>query len=72
MLKIYAVHAFAEPFDESPEAIFTVAARDDDEALRLVGQHDAGKFYRKLAAQDYPGSCVITFEKVHSSKRPKG
>ena len=67
-IKVYAVEAYAEPFDESPEAIFTVAARDESEAIRLVKQHEASRHYKRLAATVYDASGVIAFERVHSGR----
>ncbi len=65
-IKLYTVKAYAEPFDSSPEAIFTVAARDDEEALRLVKEHEASRYYKRLSASIYDASGVIAFERVHS------
>ena len=69
-MKLIAVHAFVECSDETPEAIFTVAARDEAQALELVRADDAGAFYDRLSietyaeAAGYPEAAIIAFERV--------
>jgi hypothetical protein len=70
-MKVIAVHAFSSSSDEAPEAVFTVAARDDAEAVALVRLHKAGAFYDRLSTETYaeaaayPEAGIIAFERVH-------
>ena len=69
-MKVIAVHAFARAEDERPEAIFTVAAADEQDALRLVAADAAGAFYARLRTEIYAESsryedrAIIAFEQV--------
>jgi hypothetical protein len=70
-MKVIAVHAFARARDEHPEAIFTVSARSEEEALRLVAADPAGLFYARLTTETYAEishyetASIIAFEEVH-------
>src|SRR5262249_43294439 len=58
----FAVHVYAERSDAMPDAVFTVIARDEDEAFRLVSSHSAaGAHYRKQRPDPFPTSEVLAF-----------
>ena len=77
-MKVIAVHAFRERSDAAPEAIFTVTAQDDAEALALVEADKASAFYdcflteTYAEASVYPKSAIIAFEPVRHSRPVAG
>jgi hypothetical protein len=63
-MKLYQVHAYAEPFDATPEAIYLVAASDEDEAGELVKRHPAAAHYRRQSVIPHDVAEIIEFKPV--------